>query len=73
VVETVLAGFGRDRRLSAHASAGDRGGGKVISSTLSRAAASHFGKLIFWYQDLAPHYGEGIASNAAMLTPGIEM
>jgi len=39
VVETVLAGFGRDKRN----------------------------------QGVAPHYGEGIASNAAMLTPGIEM
>jgi len=45
----------------------------VISSTLSRAVASHFGNLIFWHQGMAPHHDEGIASNVAILTPVIAM
>ena len=73
MVEAMLAGFGRDRRLAVQASAGDRDGGKVNSSTLSRAVASHFGNLIFWHQGMAPHHDEGIASNVAILTPVIAM
>ena len=45
----------------------------LISSTLSLAAASHFGRLIFRYEGIVSHQDGGIASNAAMLTPVIEM
>jgi hypothetical protein len=44
----------------------------LISSTLSLAAASHFGRLIFWYEGIAPHHGAS-ASDAAILTLIFEM
>jgi hypothetical protein len=45
----------------------------LISSTLSLAAASHFGRLIFWHEGIAPHHDAGIASDAAILTLVFEM
>ena len=45
----------------------------LIFSILSLAAASHFGRLIFWYEGIVSHQDGSIASNAAMLTPVIEM